>query len=255
MPNSHTVEHSHENSHANQRSGTAERAITIASGALLLAPVLRKRSIISWTAAAAGGALLYDGISGSGAVSHTLGLSSGSASTRRLRKSITIGKSAAELFTLWRNPDTFTRLADRYADVSIIGENHVRWSVPLPAGQSLEGEAFMVEERPNELVHWSTLPDARLQVDEWFRLNPAPQNRGTVVTLEYEVDFSRLPGGRTLRAATTWFDTAPRVMIGKLLHNFKALAETGEIPTLERNPSGRAQNEMQVNNRWRGDLV
>lgn len=251
MANSHTIEHPH----ATQRSGTAERAITIASGALLLAPVLRKRSVISWTAAAAGGALLYDGISGSCAVSHRLGLGSSSPTQQRVRQSITIGKDPAELQRLWRNPDTFTRLMEPFAEISAAGENHVRWSIPLPMGQSISGEAVMIEERPGELVHWSTTPDERLQINEWFRLRQAPQDRGTEATLEYLVDFSRVPAGGMLRAITSFFDKPAHMVLGKILHNFKALAETGEIPTLERNPSGRAQHEMQGNNRWRGDLV
>ncbi|HXS78185.1 MAG TPA: hypothetical protein VN753_18550 [Terracidiphilus sp.] len=238
-----------------QQSGAAERAITIASGALLLTPVLRKRSIISWTAAAAGGALIYDGISGACAVSHKLGLSPNSPSSQRIHQSITIGKEAAELYALWRKPDTMTRLMRPWADVEFAGENHIRWSILLPMGPALSGEAIMVEDSPDEMVHWSTMPGESLQVNEWFHLAPAPQNRGTEVKLDYLVDFSRVPGGRTLRAISSFFDEAPHMIIGKVLHNFKALAETGEIPTLERNPSARSQNESQVNNRWRGDLV
>jgi uncharacterized membrane protein len=253
MPKSHS--NGNGRSQTSQRSGATERAITIASGALLLAPVLRKRSIISWTAAAAGGALLYDGVSGTCAVSHKLGLSAGSPATQRIRQSITIGKDAAELYKLWRSPDTITRLVRPWADIDIAGENHIRWSISLPIGPAISGEALMVEERPNEMVHWATMPDDGLQINEWFHLNPAPQNRGSEVTLEYLVDFSRITGGRTIRAISSFFEKTPRMVIGKLLHNFKALAETGEIPTLERNPSARSQNESQVNNRWRGDLV
>lgn len=251
MPNS-----SHNGrSRQTQRSGATERAITIASGALLLAPVLRKRSIISWTAAAAGGALIYDGISGACAVSHKLGLSPNSSASQRIHQSITIGKDAAELYALWRNPDTMTRLMRPWADVEIVGENHIRWTIPLPIGPALSGEAIMVGERPNEMVHWSTMPDDLLQINEWFHLDPAPQDLGTEVTLEYLIDFSRVPGGRTVRAISSFFDKAPHMIIGKVLHNFKALAETGEIPTLERNSSAGSQTESQGNNRWRGDLV
>ena len=262
MSNSRFAEHSstvngqsrNGQSRGKPKSGTAERAITIASGALLLAPVFRKRSIISWAAATAGGALIYDGISGSCAVSHKLGLSPDSPTTHTLYHSITIGRDASELFNLWRKPDTFTMLMRPFADVEPIGENHVKWCIAMPMGQKLRGEAVMMEERPAEMVHWSTMPDAALRIDEWFRLKPAPQNRGTEVSLEYFVDFSRVPGGGMLRAAASFFGKSPRLLLSKVLHNFKSLAETGEVPTLERNPSGRAQTEMQGSH-WRGDLV
>lgn len=264
MATSHLAEHSsrtqdrprsNHGSSTSQRSGTAERAITIASGALLLAPVFRKRSIISWAAATAGGALIYDGVSGSCAVSHKLGLSPDSPRTQRLKHSITIGKDSTELYNLWRKPDTFTMLMRPFADVEPIGENHVKWSIAMPMGQKLRGEAIMVENRPGEMVHWSTLPDAGLRIDEWFRLKPAPQNRGTEVSLEYLVDFARVPGGGMLRAITSFFGKSPCMLLSKVLHNFKSLAETGEVPTLERNPSGRAQSEALGNNQWRGDLL
>lgn len=234
MPNSPTNGRSR-----SQHSGATERAITIASGVLLLTPVLRKRSIISWTVAAAGGALIYDGISGTCAVSHSLGLSPDSPASQRIHESITINKGAAELYALWRKPDTVARLMRPWADVNIVGENHLRWSIPLPVGSAISGEAVMLDDRPNKMVHWSTMPDDRLQINEWFHLNPAPQNRGTEVTLEYLVDFSRVPGGRTVRAISSFFDQAPHMIIGKLLHNFKALAETGEIPAHERHSSAR----------------
>jgi uncharacterized membrane protein len=238
-----------------QSSGAAERAITVASGALLLAPLLRKRSVISWAAATAGSALIYDGLSGSCVVSHKLGVSPGAPRTQRLKQSITIGKEASELYALWRRPDTFTKLMRPFADIEPAGENHLRWCIPLPMGQKLHGEAVMVEDLPGKMVHWSTLPDASLRIDEWFRLKPAPKNLGTEISLEYMADFSHVPGGGTLRAITTFFNKAPRAAVSKMLHNFKALAETGEVPTLERNPSGRRQTEMQGNGHWRGDLI
>lgn len=250
MPSSYTGK-----SRSKQQSGNTERAITIASGALLLAPVLRKRTILNWSAAAAGGALIYDGVSGTCAVSHKLGFSPESSTKQQLQQLITIGKDASELYKLWRNPDTMARLVRPWAEIETSGVNHIRWSIPLPVGPALRGEAIMVEARENELVHWTTMPDDGLQIDEWFELTPAPQGRGTEVKLKYLIDFSRIRGGRTVRAISSFFEKAPRIVIGKLLHNFKALAETGEIPTLERNSSARTQNETQAHNHWRGDLI
>ena len=223
MSNPETIEQNHEL----RRSGTAERAITVASGALMFAPLLRKRTAMSWTAAAAGGALIVDGLSGACLLSHKLGLSAGSPTTQHLKRSITIAKDAADLYALWRNPDTFKRLARPYADVQAEGKNHVRWCIPLPMGQELHGEALMVEERPDEMVHWSTPPDASLQIDEWMRLRPAPRNRGTEMTLQYKIDFSRVPGAPTLRAISSFFRKPARLLLGKVLDDFKDLAETG----------------------------
>jgi uncharacterized membrane protein len=53
---------------------------------------------------------------------------------------------------------------------------------------------------------------------------PAPGDLGTVATLRLE---AAVPG------------KAGRLQAGQVLRRFKSLAETGEIPTLEHNPSAR----------------
>jgi hypothetical protein len=63
------------------------------------------------------------------------------------------------------------------------------------------------------------------------RFRPAPQGRGTEVLLRLDA-----PAGGTL-------GFVPSAVAGKALRNFKSLVETGEIPTLKRNPSGRGRGD------------
>jgi len=135
-----------------------------------------------------------------------------------------------------------------FADVEAIGPEHLRWSVRLPAG-SLHGEALLVESIPNEVIRWRTTPTTSIEIEEVMRFFPAPQGLGTVASLEYTIDFSRVPAGPVLQAVTSFFKRVPRMALQKVLRNFKSFAETGEMPTLERNPSARATNN------GKGDLV
>lgn len=219
----------------------AERVLNLTSGALLMLPVLGKRSALRWTAAAAGGALIYCGISGTRSASRLMAPGASATSKQRFRQSITIGRSPSELFALWRNPDTLERIRLPFEQLTVLGSDHVRWRMNLPAG-SMEIEALLVEERPGELVHWRSTSSGPLQVDERMRFKPAPQDLGTEATLDYEVDFSRMPAGELLRSIASYFQRVPRSALKKVLDNFKSLAETGEVPTLERNPSARAAN-------------
>jgi uncharacterized membrane protein len=219
----------------------AERVLNLTSGALLVLPVLGKRSTLRWTAAAAGGALIYCGLSGTRSASRLKAPGATANSKQRIRQSVTIGRSASELFTLWRNPDTLERIRLPFEQLTVLGPDHLRWSMKLPAG-SLEIEALLVEERPNELVHWRSTSSSLLQVEERMSFKPAPQDLGTVATLDYEVDFARVPAGELLRSVSSFFQRAPQSAVKKVLENFKSLAETGEVPTLKRNPSARAAN-------------
>lgn len=230
-------------------SESAVRAISIASGTLLMFPVLRKRTAWSWTAAAAGGAMIYCGVSNAAAHLCPPAYSSASISTTQtIRQSITIGKSASELFALWLNHDVVSKVMYPFGYMTSLGSDHVRSTIGLPIGK-IELEALLVEARPNELVHWRTISESLLQVNERMQFSPAPQGLGTIATLNYQVDFSNVPAGGVLRAIGEFFERAPRSMLRKVLENFKSIAETGEIPTLERNPSARMRQD------GKGDLV
>jgi hypothetical protein len=63
-----------------------------------------------------------------------------------------------------------------------------------------------------------------LGIEGTLSFRPAPPEWGTVVTLELEG-----PDGK-----------AGRVLADKLLRQLKSFAETGEVPTTDRNPSARA---------------
>lgn len=226
----------------------AMRALSIASGALLMVPIFKKRSALSFTAAAAGGAMIYYGASKGSAMAISPSDSSAAKTKQTVRQSITIGKSASELFALWLNHDVVSKVMYPFGYMTSLGSDHVRSTIELPVGK-VELEALLVEVRPNELVHWRTVSESLIQVNERMHFSPAPQGLGTIATLNYEVDYSKLPAGAMLRAIGTFFERAPRSMLRKVLENFKSIAETGEIPTLERNPSGRA------NRNRKGDLV
>jgi uncharacterized membrane protein len=225
-------------SYAHDTSGPAERVLNLTSGALLMVPVLGKRSGVRWAAAAAGGALIYCGLSGTRSASSRLMAPGTSTPKHRIRQSVTIGRSASELFALWRKPETLEKIRLPFEQLTVLGSDHLRWTMKFPVG-SLEIEALLVEERPNELIHWRSTSSGPLQVDERMRFKPAPQDLGTEAALDYEVDFSHMPAGELLRSVSSFFHRLPQSAVKKVLENFKSLAETGEVPTLERNPSAR----------------
>jgi uncharacterized membrane protein len=224
-------------SYAHDTSGPAERVLNLTSGALLIVPVLGKRSGVRWAAAAAGGALIYCGLSGTRSASRLMAPGT-STPKHRIRQSVTIGRSASELFALWRKPETLEKIRLPFEQLTVLGSDHLRWTMKFPVG-SLEIEALLVEERPNELIHWRSTSSSPLQVDERMRFKPAPQDLGTEAALDYEVDFSHMPAGELLRSVSSFFHRLPQSAVKKVLENFKSLAETGEVPTLERNPSAR----------------
>lgn len=206
---------------------TIEGVLTAASGALMILPVFGKRSPWRWTAAVAGGALVYGGICRARPNAFRKREEKHASAVEHFSQSITIGKSASELFALWRNPDVLARIMRSFGRVIPVGENRLRWKIAAPFGE-FEAEATLVEERTDELVHWQTTPGSVLRVDEYMRFRPAPQSRGTEATLTYDIDFSHLPAGHMLQGLASLAERVPESVVRRILANFKSVAETSE---------------------------
>lgn len=242
---------------------TTESALCVASGALMILPVFGKRSFWRWTAAITGGALIYKGLSqwpdtSNGSQPHRISSTvepitvepisetiTGtqphrfSSTVEHISETVTIDESASELFALWRDPEVLAQVMQPFGDVTIIGPGHLRWTLNTPFGR-YDHEAILVQDRADEFIHWRTAPDSALQVDEFMSFLPALDGLATEATLAYTIDYSRVPAGQLLRGITSFLERAPRMVIRKILHNFKNLAETGDIATVERSDSAPA---------------
>lgn len=154
---------------------------------------------------------------------------------------ITIGKPADELHRLWRDPQTHSRIMGDFAEVTSIGEDRQHWEVDVPLGRSVAWDAEVVEDRPGELLRWESLDGADLPNEGSVRFHPAPSDRGTKVSLQFRFDP---PGGALGTTAVERLDIVPSTLATRALRRFKSLAETGEIPTLEKNPSARGTGDL-----------
>lgn len=156
-------------------------------------------------------------------------------------RSITVGRPADELYEVWRDPDQFSEVVGRFAEVTALDEDRLHWTVRGPRGRDVSWETRVVDEEPGEYLRWEASEDATLPNEGTVRFRPAPGDRGTEVTLS--VDFDP-PGGALGDAALQRLDVVPEALAGTALRRFKALVESGEIPTLEGNPSARGSGDL-----------
>lgn len=154
-----------------------------------------------------------------------------------VQRSITIEKPADELHRLWREPETLPKVMGHFAEVAPTGEDRARWTVRGPLGPTFEWETEIVEERVGEVVRWTSLPGADPPNAGTLSFRPATSDRGTVVTLRLRFDP---PGGMLGDAVVRLLGGPPAGIVSKSLRYFKSLAETGEIPTTDRQPAARA---------------
>ncbi|RYZ42721.1 MAG: SRPBCC family protein [Myxococcaceae bacterium] len=207
---------------------------------------LRRRSFGGTVVALTSGALLYQGLHSRrratpGGARTARGPPSseqaGRTPTTHVERTITVGRPAEVLYRLWRDPQTLGRLMAPFADVKPTGGSGQHWKLHGPLGRTLEWDSRVVEERTPEFIRWESIGGGALAGQGWVRLRPAPANWGTEVTLH--LAFS--PPGRALAGALAKrLHGLPALPLMKVLRRFKSLAETGEMPTLQHNPSARA---------------
>jgi uncharacterized membrane protein len=150
----------------------------------------------------------------------------------RATQTLTIAASTEELFRFYREPANFQRVLRNLAEIQPQGAGGAHWTVPGPDGHALEWDARLSEERPDELLRWAPAPGSGTAAELEVRLRPAPVAQGTAVTMRLEVEP---PNGASAPAV----GAVAGALVIKALYRTKALIETGEVPTLEKNPSAR----------------
>ncbi|WP_227353770.1 SRPBCC family protein [Haladaptatus salinisoli] len=230
----------------------ANRGARMASAALggtLLTLGLKRRSLGGTALALVGGWLFYRGVGGRGRPLRALGTSAtdrdrpevgAPADATEVERSITVGRPADELFDLWRDPERLARVMGHFAEVSSSGEDAQHWTLRGSLGRNVAWDSRIVEERPGEFLRWESVEGAAIPNEGSVRFRSAPDDRGTEVTLRFRFDP---PGGALGDAAMKRLGVVPDTITRKALRRFKSLAETGEIPTLERNPSARGSGD------------
>ena len=153
---------------------------------------------------------------------------------------MTVGRPADELYDRWRDPEVLSRVFEPVAEVTSSGEDRHRWRVSGPLGWNLEWDTEVVAADPGERLRWTSV-DGAVAADGSVEFRPAPGDRGTEVALRLRVEPTRGELGAMMLRRLGF---VPGVAAGTALDRFKSLVETGEIPTLERNPSARGSGDL-----------
>lgn len=155
-------------------------------------------------------------------------------------RSITIDRPANELYETWRDPYYFSKMMGHVGEVTAPDRDRFHWTVHGPRNRNVEWETRIVEKIEGEYLRWETTEGATVPNEGWVRFRPAPGERGTAVTLTLRFDP---PGGEVGNEVLKRLAVVPEALAGTALDRFKALVESGEIPTLEKNPSARGAGD------------
>lgn len=225
-----------------ENDGRWRQAGLVGLGIALVIAGLRRRSVVGAAIAVLGSWLTYRAIRGSD------GESGGDRAESRtddeeamvVRRSITVGAPAGDLAGYFQDASQLDRVLGDAIEVTGAGDDAHEWTVRGPGGRALSWKTRIVEDRPDERLRWTARNGSWLAVDGAVSFEPAPADRGTEVTLELRADP---PGGRLGARALEQVGIVPASLVGRALDRLKSLAETGEIQTLDRNPSARGAGD------------
>jgi uncharacterized membrane protein len=230
--------------------GGMERLACAITGGALAAYGLRQRSAGGLILTLAGAALLHRGSSGHCHTYKALGIDTTRSSEApvardiHIEKSIIIDKSPEELYRFWRQFENLPRFMKHLESVSVTGLNRWHWVAKGPARTKVEWDAEVYNEKPNELIAWRSLEGADITNAGSVHFEPAPNGRGTLVKVVLNYNA---PGGKISALLAKLFGQEPGQMIEEDLRRLKQVLETGEVATIEGQPSGRAEQAAPLN--------
>lgn len=150
----------------------------------------------------------------------------GAPSGIQVRKAITIAKPADEIYSFWRDFRNLPRFMQHLEAVEVLDDRRSRWTARAPAGSTVEWDAEIVEDTPNERIAWRSVGKADVDNQGSVTFRDAPGDRGTEVLVELRYDP---PGGKLGALVAKLFGEEPSQQVGADLRALKQVLETGEV--------------------------
>lgn len=230
---------------SNRNLSEVERWASVAAGAGLTVYGLTRFKRGGWMCAALGTMLLRRGVTAHCDVYDALGMNTAvdPADTRaalrgsrgvNVLESVTINRPLEELYRFWRNLENLPRFMRHLESVAMREEGVSHWVARGPAGTTVEWDARLIHDVDNKVIGWQSLEGSKVASAGSVNFDETSQGTRVRVRLQYSP-----PGGKLGSAIAWMFGEEPGQQIREDLRRFKALLETGEIPTTEGQPSGR----------------
>ena len=213
--------------------GDTERWISAVGGGAIALLGLKRGGLGGALLAAAGGALVYRGVTGHCHGYGALGVSTADNQPAEphayfergihVEESVTVNRTPWELYEFWKNFENLPRFMDHLKEVKKIDERRSHWVAKAPAGTSAEWDAEIINDEPNALIAWRSLGGATVDNAGSVRFVPAAEGTEVKVVLDYIP-----PAGRLGAAVARLFGEEPSVQVREDLRRFKQVMENQE---------------------------
>jgi uncharacterized membrane protein len=173
--------------------GKTERVLSAMAGAFIIARILRKRKLDAMLVAA-GGYLLYRGLSGHCSL-YALGRETrGHNNNVNLKTSIVVNRPRHEVYTLWKNVEGLPFFMKHLGSVRKLDDRRSIWQIQAPEGiPSVQWVAEIVRDEVDKEISWRSLPHSTLQNSGKINFSDAPGGGTHIdIHLSYKAPFGKV---------------------------------------------------------------
>ena len=211
-----------------------ERWISMAAGAGMAVYGLSRGRLGGWALAGLGALLVRRGATGHCETYQMLGLNTAGTGedTRQalgghagvnVEESVTINRPVSELYRFWRNLENLPRFMSHLESVERITDTLSRWRAKGPAGTTVEWNAEIINEVPDQVIGWKSIEGSDVVSAGSVNFEPAGTGTRVRVRLQYSP-----PGGKVGDAVARLIGSDAATQIRQDLDRFKQLLEAGE---------------------------
>jgi uncharacterized membrane protein len=159
----------------------------------------------------------------------------GALAAKPVTRSITIGRSPAEVYAFWRRLEQLPMFMRHLESVQELDDRRSHWVATGPMGARVEWDAQITADEADRSISWRALPGS-VRHEGTVRFEPAPGDRGT----EVHVNMTYQPPAGALGVAIAKLSgREPEQQVAEDLRRLKQILETGQVVRSEATIGGR----------------
>ncbi|UOQ70101.1 YgaP-like transmembrane domain [Hymenobacter cellulosilyticus] len=224
--------------------GPTERVLSALAGAVLAYAGTRSKSKASGVGLAAlGTSLALRGATGYCPLNSVFGRDSATKQPApiEIKETFTVYHDIDQVYGYWRRFENLPTFMEHIESIEELDERHSHWVARIPGGLgTVAWDSEIIRDEPNRLIAYQSLPGSQVDQSGEVRFRQAEGNKGTELQV---VMHYRAPLGTLGQGVAKLLNPALAEFIRSDIRRFKMMLETGEVPTIEGQSSGRGHDK------------